>query len=182
MTLVNAFRSCASIKDACAVAKCGPGAFRKWREVGIQVLKDAGLDIEELPENWERSLDPEDVIFAALYIESDAARSETHVKLLNAIKLAALGGQVFDDEGNVIQTVEQDWRAAAKLLAMRSHEYAEHRRHEHTGKGGKPIQVNTYRSINLPEQVNDAVERAHRELTENVVTSIPEEEYEDAGR
>lgn len=50
----------------------------------------------------------------------------------------------------------EDWRADAHMLALSDPEgYAQRKRHEHTGAGGKPIEVNTYKAVNLPEVAGD---------------------------
>ena len=176
--ICNALEACASKKDAARMAGIGETTFKAWGKRARGAFEEAGLDSEDPPEDWRDHIPEKEHIFCDFLLRAEYAHASAHLSLLNSLKLSATGGKILDEEGNVLSVVEADWRAAAKLLAIRSADYAERKRHEHSGPAGKPIAVKTYTAINLPEQVEDAVERAKQQARQELEDEL-ESQYDE---
>lgn len=132
----------ATIRDAANYAGVGTGTYHRWLEYAEDEFARVDLDPDELPENWRALIDEAKAPFCELRDRSSRARAEFKVQLLGAALLASTGSQ----------GVPSDGRVALKMLAMRDHEYAERRQHEHSGPKGKPIAVEVYDAIRIPAE------------------------------
>jgi hypothetical protein len=145
--LCHALGNFASNRDAAFYAGIGPRTFNRWENRATDAFKAAGLDPEqqlEFPETegddgqpgqaeWESLVEEEERIFCRFWLLTRRARSTGNVKALE----------------NIVEHSKLDWRAGAKLIAIRDPDnYAETRRMEHSGPKGEPVGVRIY----LPEE------------------------------
>jgi hypothetical protein len=156
--ICEALSKCASTEDAAKYAGIGERTYNYYMKRGVTEFELAGLDPEELPDDWEEIVDKKEWIFCVLYQCANLARAEAHVTLL----------------GTMMDAAPEDWRAAAKLLAVRRPDhYAERRRFEHSGPKGKPISVDVYDAIRIPAEEDEENEREQHdeETTKEVAPS-----------
>lgn len=149
----------ATTKDAAEYAGIGERTATKWLERGRLALEACGIDPEDFPTDAEEivadSDDPEvaaEVPFVRFRLQATRARAEGRRMLLSAWRNAAVGAVLYDEAGKPVGKVDQDWRAAQKLMAVRDPSgYADKHKHELTGAGGDPLQV----QIMLPAEEDE---------------------------
>lgn len=146
----------ASNKDAANYAGISGDALQIYFRRGREALEAIGLDPDEPPDQaWEHAdLHDSERPFVQMLTRAIRARARGNVGLLATVHKAAKGGAVFEDRvdpetGKVARVqvgfVAPDWRAAAKLLAVRQpRDYAEKRQVTIGGETGAPIGVQTF--------------------------------------
>ncbi len=150
--ICTALGVCASIKDAAEFAGVAEATYHRWMERAKHAFQSAQLNPAELPPDWRAHVDPEEHIFCDLRERATRARADAKIGLLGSIVLAGKGGPLYDENGNVVANIDGDWRASAKMLAVRDPEsYAERHKHELSGAGGEPLGVVIY----LPEEEDE---------------------------
>ena len=131
--IVQALMVCASNKDAAGFAGITATTFNSWQNRGKAAFEAAGLEPDELVDEgdpiddgdrkkrepeWLSSMEEKERPFAVFLGETRRARAAAAVGIL----------------ANIRQAARVDWKAGAKLLAIRDPaNYAERRLHEHSG-------------------------------------------------
>jgi hypothetical protein len=125
-------------KDAAHYAGISVATFCNYAKRGREAAEAAGLspeDVGEWPDNWRELIDPKALPFAEFLERTSRAQLDAKMRILEGI--AEHG---FRSDG--------DWRALAKLIAIRDPEgYAERKQLDHavsTGSSGPPRIVIEY--------------------------------------
>jgi len=130
--ICHALSVCASLADAARYGGIGPTTFHRWENRATAAFKAAGLDPDEMidaEEDWAPMVEQKEVPFCKFWVATRRARANGHVELLETIK----------------EHAAEDWKAGAKMLAIRDPDnYAERRRHEHvmgSGSDAAPVKI-----------------------------------------